>query len=386
MSIAPSNVAHVITGLDTGGAEMMLVKLLEGGDRKRWNATVLSLRDRGTLGKRIEGLGVPVATLGLRGSVPGPGQLWGLVRQLRRIQPKLIQGWMYHGNLAATIGQTIGRRGTPVIWNIRYTLNGRSQEKPLTAVIIRLGALLSGRVARIIYNSHTSASQHAEIGYSTAGSVVIPNGFDTDRFAPSASARSTTRQRLGVANDAVLIGRIGRYHPMKDYPVFLHAAALLIRERPHVRFVLAGLGVDERNRELTDLVHALELGGKVYMLGEVHPINALMSSLDILCSSSAFGESFPNVLGEAMSSGVACVTTDVGDSAAILEKGGWVVPPNNPAALAAACRALSDLSIDERRRIGAQGRARVLSGFSLPRIVERYESLYTEVLEGRVTR
>ena len=131
---------------------------------------------------------------------------------------------------------------------------------------------------------------------------------------------------------------------MKDYPGFLHAAALLIRERPQVRFVLAGLGVDDKNRELTDLVHALELGDKVRMLGEVLPINALMSSLDIFCSSSAFGESFPNVLGEAMASGVACVTTDVGDSAAILSETGRVVPPKDPAALATACRTLVDLS------------------------------------------
>ena len=209
MSIAPCNIAHVITGLDTGGAEMMLVKLLQAGHRTRWRATVLSLRDRGTLGDSIEGLGVPVATLGLRGSLPGPRHLLRLVRHLRRVGPQIIQGWMYHGNLAATIGRTIARRGTPVIWNIRYTLEGRSQEKPLTAAIIRLSALLSGRVARIIYNSHTSASQHAEFGYSTAGSVVIPNGFDTDRFAPSASARLTMRHSLGVPNDAVVIGRIG---------------------------------------------------------------------------------------------------------------------------------------------------------------------------------
>jgi glycosyltransferase involved in cell wall biosynthesis len=111
-----------------------------------------------------------------------------------------------------------------------------------------------------------------------------------------------------------------------------------------------------------------------------------MSSLDIFCSSSAFGESFPNVLGEAMSCGVTCVTTDVGDSAAILADAGCVVPPKDPAALAAACRTLSDLSVDERQRIGARGRARVLSEFSLATIVARYESLYAEVLESRNAR
>ena len=160
---------------------------------------------------------------------------------------------------------------------------------------------------------------------------------------------------------------------------------MLSRERPNVQFVLAGQGVDPSNRELTGLAHALELGDKVHMLGEVRPLNALMSSLDIFCSSSAFGESFPNVLGEAMASGVACVTTDVGDSAAIVSKAGRVVPPKDPAALATACRALIDLNMEGRERLGAEGRARVVSEFSLPRIVERYESLYAEVLRDRVT-
>jgi glycosyltransferase involved in cell wall biosynthesis len=172
---------------------------------------------------------------------------------------------------------------------------------------------------------------------------------------------------------------------MKDYPAFLHAAALLIRERPHARFVLAGSGVDESNHELMDLVQALGLGGKVHMLGEVQPMNALMSSLDIFCSSSAFGESFPNALGEAMASGAVCVATDVGDSATILSKAGRVVPPKNPAALAAAFSALMDLSAEARERLGAEGRARVVSEYALPRIVQRYESLYAEVLAGRVT-
>jgi len=381
--MAPSNIAHVITGLETGGAEMMLAKLLQESDRSRWRPTVLSLRDCGTLGDGIASLGVPVFTLGLRGSVPRPSHLWRLVRHLRRVEPHLIQGWMYHGNLAATVGQAIGRRRTPVVWNIRYTLNGRSREKPLTAAIVRLSALLSGRAVRIIYNSHTSAIQHADIGYATTGSVVIPNGFDTDRFAPSVSTRAITRQGLGVPNDAVLIGRFGRYHAMKDYPGFLHAAALLIRERPHVRFVLAGLGVDDKNGELTGLIHALDLGGRVHLLGEVRPINSLISSLDIFCSSSAFGESFPNVLGEAMASGVACVTTDVGDSAAIVANAGRIVPPEDPAALAGACRALIDLGKDGRERLGADARARVVSEYALPRIVQRYESLYAEVLAGR---
>ena len=371
---------HVITGLETGGAEMMLLKLLSAADPTRWQQSVISLADRGPLRGRVADTGVVLTELGVRGPVPSPQAVWRLLREVRRTSPMLIQGWMYHGNLAAMVAKWFVRQRIPVVWNIRYAPGPLAREKLSTATIIRMGALLSKRTASIIYNSHVGAARHAELGYAAGRSVVIPNGFDTDSFAPSRDARIEWRRRLGVTDSNVLIGRIGRYHEMKDYQTFLEAAALLVRDRPSVRFVVAGKGVDVRNRNLMTMISKMGLQEAVYVLGEVAAINHLTASLDIACSSSAYGEAFPSVLGEAMACGVTCVTTDIGDSSRIVGQPAQIVPPRDPAALAAACRALVDVGFAERFRRGAEMRARVVKEFSMARAVAAYEALYSEAV------
>lgn len=101
-------ICHIITGLSTGGAEMMLYKLLSGTDRTRFESSVISLIDKGTLGERIEALGIPVYTLGMPRGWPHPSGLVRLVRLVRRLRPDLLQGWMYHGNLAASWLGSVG--------------------------------------------------------------------------------------------------------------------------------------------------------------------------------------------------------------------------------------------------------------------------------------
>src|SRR4028118_1179398 len=92
---------HIITGLTTGGAEMMLYKLLSKIDRERFSPVVISLMDRDPLGERIEALGIPVYTLGMKqGSLPTPNMIGKLLKIVGEIKPDLIQGWMYHANLA----------------------------------------------------------------------------------------------------------------------------------------------------------------------------------------------------------------------------------------------------------------------------------------------
>lgn len=375
----PRSIAHIITGLETGGAETMLVNLLAKTDRARWLPWVVSLQDRGTLATEIERLGVAVATLGLGRTWPNPVAALRVRRLLGSQSPAVLVGWMYHGNLAALLSAvSLGRR-IPVVWDIQYTPDALRHEKRLTGVMIRLGARFSRYPRRIIYNSRVSATRHSELGYDATRAVVIPNGFDTQTFAPSPAAREAWRARLGLTADHVLIGRIARYHVMKDFTGFLKAAASLIRERPFVRFVLAGRGVDARNAELVSEVRTRGLGDVVSLLGEVRPPNELNAALDIACSSSAYGEAFPGVLAEAMACGVPCVTTDVGDSAWIVGEIGSIVRPRDPAALAAALRFLVDVGPDQRRLQGAQARARIRDNFSIEKVAGQYEEVFAEV-------
>ena len=378
----PAKVLHVINNLAIGGAEMMLYKLLSRTSRERFEPIVISLMGRGALGAHIEGLDIPVYTLGMEPGAPTPAAFWRLIRLVRWLRPGLIQGWMSHGNLAAQLAGAFVPGAVPVLWNVRRTLYSLDHEKSTSKIVIKLGARLSGLPAKILYNSKIGAVQYRGFGYRADKTLIVPNGFDTELFTPSMEARSDVRHELGVAGNTVLIGLAGRYSPMKDHANFLRAAALLLKCHPDVHFVLSGRGVAWDNRALSELVRSLGIVERVHLLGERHDMARLTAALDIASSSSAYDEGFPNVVGEAMSCGVPCVVTDVGDSAWVVGEAGRVVPPRNSEALYAAWRELVDMETAVRRELGMRARQRVKEQFSIERIVQQYESVYGEQLYG----
>lgn len=370
-------ILHVITGLDTGGAEMMLLKLLSAGASVASSA-VVSLGSKGTLGPRIEALGVPVLGLGLTRVMPNPIAALTLLRFARRSGADLVQGWMYHGNLAASLARLGMQRRVPVLWSIRQSLYDIGAERRTTAAAIRLGARLSWRAAAVIYNSETSAVQHEALGYRASRRVVIPNGFDCEVFRPSEVARQRVRAALGIEQDAVVIGLFARFHPMKDHRGFLQAAAALAGAHPAVRFLLVGKGVDANEPALARVIAERGLQPNVLLLGERSDMPELTAALDVACSASARGEGFANVIGEAMACGVPCVVTDVGDSARIVGATGIVVPARDPDALARALGELLGAGPARRHELGVAARRRIETDYSLPAIAERYLALYRQ--------
>jgi glycosyltransferase involved in cell wall biosynthesis len=375
-------VLHIITALSTGGAEMMLYKLLSRIDRERFEPVVISLMDKDTIGDRIEALGIPVYAIGMKQAKPTLASVWRLLRTVRQLQPELIQGWMTHGNLAAQLAGTFMRRKVPVLWNIRHSRLSKVEEKATTLLIIKFLSYLSHLPLKIIYNSKIGACEHEEIGYSSEKSYIIFNGFDTQLFTPSEEARRQLRLELGLSETAFFIGLIGRFHPMKDHTTFLQAAKFLLKNNPNVHFVLAGKAVDKDNQLLQELILNLELSEQVHLLGERDDVPSLTAALDIATSSSCAGEGFSNVIGEAMSCGVPCVVTDVSDSAWIVGDTGQVVPPRNPEALCAGWQKLIDMGFEARRNLGARARQRIKERFSIESIVQDYERIYQEAVYG----
>lgn len=372
-------ILHIITNLATGGAEVMLYKLLSRLDRRVFAPTVLSLKDKGIWGEPLENLGIPVHAVHINRGCSALAALWRLWRCPRWLSPDLIQGWMYHGNLAASLASLASSRNVPVIWNIRHAVYRLGYEKRLTAALIRVGGLFSRTTARIIYNSKVSARQHESLGYRETLTEIIPNGFDCSEFHPRVGAGAAWRRHLHTGEDAILIGLIGRYHPMKDHANFMQAAGMLAPRKGKVHFVLAGRGVEPGNPVIADLCRQYGLAGRIHLLGERTDMPEITAALDIACCTS-YSESFPNVVGEAMACGVPCVVTDVGDAAWVLGGGGIVVPPRDPAALAQAWERLIEAGGEERLRMGQVARARILQHFALDQVVRQYEALYKKVI------
>jgi len=381
-------VLHLITGLETGGAQRTLARLVARTDRSRFRSIVISMTDRGALGPVIAAAGIDVRTLDLPAAVPTPSGVLRLARMLRALRPDIVQTWLYHADLLGLIAKAVA----PVphlLWNIRCS---EVAFTPARRVLFQLLARLSRVPQAVIVNSRTGQRVHQDAGYRPHRWELIPNGFDLDELKPDPAARERVRAGFGIAPDAVLIGFPARFHPMKDPATFLAAGGRLARRRPEARFVLVGPGLDGGNHELTAQISA-ELDGRVDLLGERSDIAQLYPAIDIVSLSSSYGEGFPNVLGEAMACGVPCVATDSGDAAELIGETGIVVPPRNPEALAAAWDRLIALGSDGRQALGRKARGRIENNYAIGPVVARYEALYEEIAArdpataaGRVAR
>ena len=381
----PIRVTHVITGLELGGAEMMLYKLLGALDRERFEPTVISLSTLGPLAPRIAALGIPVSALGMSPGLsiahPPVRPLARLARRLGARRPQIVHTWMYHADL---LGGALARASSDakVIWGLRGSLDPQLSKRN-SLLVARACALTSGLLPhRIVSCSQQLAEMHAQLGYDSRRMLVIPNGFDLSLLAPDEALRVHTRVRLGVGEGELLVGNVGRYHPQKDHRTFVRAAGEIARERPEVRFVLCGPGVDRANGELAGWIAQAGIAGRCELLGAVEDPRGVFNALDVLVCSSAFGEGFPNVLGEAMACGVPCVTTDVGDAAAIVADPGRVVAARDWRALARAIGAVLSLPGGERRALGERSRVRVRQNYSLEDVAGRFEALYLELCAG----
>jgi glycosyltransferase involved in cell wall biosynthesis len=368
-------VAHLITGLDSGGAQMMLYNLLSKTNREKFEPIVISMMDRGIFADRIATLDVPIYTLDMNAETSSSiKSLWKLQDILRQLKPNVIQSWMYHANIAAALSQVLSFMKIPVCWGIHHSIASLSSEKKLTITLIKLGAYLSRLPSKIVFVSQSSQQQHQALGYSDRHSDVIPNGFDTSLFMPSPTAKLALRSELGLPENAFLIGAIGRNHPMKDHANFIQAAALLHAQQPEIHFLLIGKELNGNNLTLVEQIKKLNIKDHFHLLGERNDISRLTAALDICSLSSAYGEAFPLVIGEAMSCGVPCVVTDVGDSGWIVGDTGRVVPPKNAPALAAAWQELVELDPQAREELGKMARKRVIEDFSL-----EYEEVYASL-------
>ncbi len=378
-------VTFITTGLGTGGAEMMLYKLLLRLDRSRFTPVVISLREKMEVLPRIEALGVPVHVIGMRPGVPNPFKALALVNLLRRIGPDVVQTWMYHADLLGGVAARLtGCRN--VVWGIRQSNHDPKMMSAMTLWVVKVCAALSSRVpSRIVSCSRRAAEIHVALGYRADKMTVIPNGFDLSCFRPDEDARLSVRSELGLAADTPLVGLIARFDPQKNHLGFIEAAAEIRRQLPAVHFLLAGTGIDERNAVLTAAITSRRgLASHFHLLGRRDDVPRLMAALDVLASSS-YGEAFPNVLGEAMACGVPCVVTDVGDSAEIVGNTGRVVHSGDMVGLAEQILVLLRRGPDQKIALGHSARARVEANYEIGHVVRLYEALYKQLLESRIT-
>ena len=371
-------VAHLITGLQTGGAESMLSRLACNIDRSKFRTIVISMTSGGQFRESLERHGVPFFSLDMPRGVADPRGLFRFLNLLKEHRPTILQTWLYHADLMGTLARLLGA-APHVIWNLRCSDMNMPDYRWLSRSLPLALARLSATPDAVVVNSKAGQAIHEEYGYQPRSWELIPNGFDLARFRPDPEARASVRRSLNIPDDVCLIGLPARLDPMKDHCSFLAAAQSVAARNERVRFALIGRGLEWENPRVARLVKAAGLSDKVLLLGERRNIEQIYSALDIATLSSAFGEGFPNVLGEAMACGIPCVATNVGDAAMIVGDTGLIVPPRDPSALAVAWQQMLSLGPEARANRGEAARQRISSTFSLPDIIARYQALYEKI-------
>ena len=380
MAKSLTTILHIITGLNDGGAEAVLYRLCKHDTFA--DHRVISLMDAGKYGPMLQSQGVQVTCLNMpKGRLTVSG-LWKLYRLIIKQKPDVVQTWMYHANLLGGLAAWLsGHRN--IIWGIHHSTLEQSENSRSTIAVARSCAWLSRIVPKkILFCAKKAINTHAAIGYCSKRMIFVPNGYDLAAFRPDNMSRASVRTELGLGSGPV-VGFIARYDPLKDHDNLLHALRLLKYADRRPICLLVGTGMDHDNNTLADTISNLGLSDQVRLLGRRDDVPRLMNALDLHVMSSV-SEAFPNVLAEAMACGTPCVSTDVGDAAAIIGETGWIVPPREPQALAnAIALALEAQEKPEWIERQASARIHIETRFSIDQMVIRYRAVWLGTPELR---
>lgn len=362
-------IVHVIIGLNVGGAELMLKRLvLKGSKKDHFEHCVISLTDLGIIGPKLQDQGIKVYSLGMTSISSLPLTLLKLRKLIKKLRPEVVQTWMYHADLLGGItARSLGIEN--VVWNVRNTtINGRGT---VATSIAKLCAKLSYTVPRkIVYVSKSALKSHQEFGYNDSISLVIFNGFDIDKFNYDLRARQQYRREFKISDSDILIGSVGRFSESKDHETFIKSIILATKSNSNIKGLLIGRDIDLNNFKISE-----EDKKKFIVIGQREDIASIYSCMDIFCLHSS-SEGFPNVLGEAMSTGIPCVVTRAGDAEYILNQIEYTTNIRDVASLSKSLISLANLSHEERIEIGFKNRERIKENFEINVIVERYLDLY----------
>jgi glycosyltransferase involved in cell wall biosynthesis len=376
-------IVHIITGLNQGGAETVLFRLVSELESYEHKVISLSSVDNTGLALLFKKKGIDVVSLDMKsGNVLPVFSILKLKKLLQQENPLIVQTWMYHANLMGGIAARLAGI-KKVIWNIRNGALEKDGEhgKPLNLTtkigwIVKLGAWFSKLLpSKIICCSKRASEIHKKWGYTDIFHI-IHNGINIKEFQADSAARLKIREEFGIGGNIKLVGVIGRFHPQKDIPTFLKAASRLCQKQDNIHFLLAGTGLTQDNLDLCKEIETLHLANKVYLLGRRHDVANVLNALDVLVSSSTFGEAFPNIIAEAMACGLPCVATDVGESGYIIGDLGKVIPPSSFELLTEAV-----LETLKTPYSSYEVRERIVVHFPIEKMVNAYDEFYRGIIK-----
>lgn len=365
-------ILFIITALETGGAERILVSLLENLDRNQFQPKLIILGEVGPLVERLdcewEQINFKKISV-FRGFIK-------LTMSVLSFRPHLIQGWMYHGSLFAIISN--------FLWPFSQCYLGIRNQKVdegtlsvKTQKILVLLKKLQKFSDLTIYPSKESKKTHELEGFEESKAKIIENGCNIEIYKPvTEGEKLQLREKWVISSETRVLAYVSRFHPHKDPETFFKAISILVKTYPDLKVVCAGQGFVPENHELTKMLKNLSIEENIVLMGVVKNIHEVYQFSDGLVLSS-IGEAFPNVLIEAMSCGLKCVSTDVGNVKQLLAPFEGVVETRNPEILAQAIK--SNLLEDSHVKVDMKRSEWIKNNYSISNMVSSFEKEWSKV-------
>lgn len=358
-----SSIFILIRSLDVGGTERQVCVLARALHQKGYKVTVGLFYSGGILEKKLRDEGVSIYPLDKKGRWDLLGWFWRYLKAIRDVNPDVIYSFLTTPNIVAITGCLFVRK--PVVWGIRASIVNLEEYDCLAKLTAWAEKKLSRFVKTIVFNANFSHQYHQSLGYRLNNAVVIPNGIDTDVFRPdSDSGKHKIRTSLNIPKEAIVVGMLARVDPMKDYETFLAAARVLSSRHQDLYFIVAGAGTDTASWD--------SLPSRFLRLGIWEDVSGLLNAMNIMVLSS-LGESFPNVVGEAMACGIPTIATDVGDACYIIGNLGICIPSRNEKALIQAIESMLQQTPSKEAI-----RDRIITHFGVSQMVNKTIQTLTE--------
>lgn len=372
-------IVHIITSMNKGGAETTLFKILEYAKsiKSEDKHIIITFAKFNYFESKIEKLNYEFYKINFVNKYLFFIYFIKLYKILREIRPDLVQCWMYHASfLGGIASKLIGIK--KIIWNIRHSNFKFTKTKLSTIIIIKLCSYLSKIIPnKIIYCSNSSYEFHSSIGYETRKKLLIYNGYDKRNF-------NNNIKNNDLKKSQVTFGFIGRYSPQKNIEMYLNALSIFINKhelkKNNIAVLMYGKNIDSNNIKLTQIIKQNNLSSFVELKGYVEDVTVALKEINFLALSSSYGESFPNILAEAMLSGVPCLSTDVGEAKNILSKYGKISQVNDVHTFSKSIEEYYMLYKNKRdySNLSAACTKHIIDNYSIDKMYYKYEKLWSE--------
>ena len=365
-------VLHVITSLNTGGAEKSLLKFLKGSDKTKYQHVVVTLMEPGDLKIEYEKNVEDIISLEIKQGHISIKAFYQFLYILKVGNFDVINAWMYHACLLASLIKILSFGNQRLYWNVRQCIYDTKYESFLTRLVIYSLRFLSKIPDQIIYNSTLAKLQHEALGFADKKGTVVFNG--TRPLKPQDKAIKQIHSQYSIHKGKKVIGTVGRFNHLKDYDNFILAAEHVMKVEPDCYFIMVGKGLDWNNIQLKQKLESRKLLKSFLLCGQQTDVENWMSIFDLyVCSSKS--EGFSNTVLEAMSLGLPCVVTDVGENANIVGNLNCVVPARDPTLLSEGILSILKTKPKEKEKLRIENSKRIKDKFSEGKFVSAMDKI-----------